>query len=320
MRHFFLLTVALTPLTLFVAPAFAQIDEERFDQLEREVLLLQRKQARSGGDVAAPREGGGGNIGVAQIDVRISAMEEELRALRGKLEEREFENQRLSEELEKFKRDTEFRFSEISPTSLPPGTAPGTLEHKTPHAENNSKKLDMSVKTVPTKPEAPVAAEAAPKPFTEPPAAPEPAAEQMLKPQTSEAKPGLFETPRDHYNYAFRLLNQNQYAEAAKSFAQFTQKYPEDPLVGNAYYWQGETSYIRKDFAGAADQFRQGFEVLPKGPKAADNLLKLGMSLAALKKNEEACIVLSQVSEKFKASAANVAAKAGSEIKRVGCE
>ena len=59
---------------------------------------------------------------------------------------------------------------------------------------------------------------------------------------------------------------------------------------------------------------------MPKGPKAADNLLKLGMSLGALKKNQEACIVLSQVMTKYKSAAANVAAKAESEHKKMGCE
>ena len=30
-----------------------------------------------------------------------------------------------------------------------------------------------------------------------------------------------------------------------------------------------------RDFVNAADNFRQGFEALPEGPKAADNLLKM---------------------------------------------
>ena len=79
-----------------------------------------------------------------------------------------------------------------------------------------------------------------------------------------------------------------------------SKKHPKDPLVGNAYYWQGETYYIRRDYVNAADSFRQGFEALPTGPKAPDNLLKLAMSLNALNRDKEACVVLGQVISKYK--------------------
>ncbi len=126
--------------------------------------------------------------------------------------------------------------------------------------------------------------------------------------------------PREHYNYAFRLLNQTQYEEAAAAFAAFTKKYPKDPLVGNAFYWSGETFYIRRDYVKAADNFRQGFEALPDGPKAADNLLKLSMSLDALNRDKEACVVLAQITTKFKKSSSSVTDKADQEQKRIGCQ
>ncbi len=300
--HFFLLAACL----LVSTPAVAQeTSDERVDQLEQDVLLLKRQLERarlsgSSSEAAAPSEGG--DITTARTNVRISTLEEEVRSLRGQIEQKDFETRRLTEDLEKFKRDAEFRFTELEKAAQAPAPAPAAAEPEKPakkDPQKPAKKPEVSVKGVP--------ADTAP-----------PAKEDTATTEAEAAAPTA-DTPRDNYNYAFRLLNQNQYEEAAKSFAQFTKKYPKDPLVGNAYYWQGETYYIRKDFTKAVDHFRQGFEAMPKGPKAADNLLKLGMSLAALKKKEEACVVLSQVMTKYKASSANVATKAHVEHQRIGC-
>jgi tol-pal system protein YbgF len=289
---------------VFAHPAFAQ-DADRFEQIEQDMMLLKKKLDRvsAAGGTSAPAPSAGGSVSTAQVDVRISALEEEIRTLRGRLEEKEFETRQLSEEFQKFKKDTEFRMGELETRPItPPAVAedeneePAAAEEKPVEKPKKfepapKKKAELSVKEVPTPAE-----------------------------EADTDAPGPGETPRDHYNYAFRLLNQNQYEQAAKSFAAFTKKYPKDPLVGNAYYWQGETHYIRKDYASAIEQFRLGYEAMPKGPKAPDNLLKLGMSLAAMKKKDEACIVLSQVMGKFKASAANTSAKAQAEFKRNNCE
>ena len=45
----------------------------------------------------------------------------------------------------------------------------------------------------------------------------------------------------------------------------------------------------RKDYGNAATAFAQGYEKYPKGAKAADDLLKLGMSLTALNQKADAC-------------------------------
>jgi tol-pal system protein YbgF len=140
-----------------------------------------------------------------------------------------------------------------------------------------------------------------------------------VDPAAVKASTENFASSRDHYNYAFRLMNQAKYAEAGASFAAFTKKYPHDPLVGNAFYWLGETYYVRRDYVQAADNFRQGYEAMPSGPKGADNLLKLAMSLEALKKDKEACVVLHQVATKYGNNSGSVKSRAEQEINRIGC-
>jgi len=288
---------------LISSTALAQTDTaamERVDRLERDIQLLQKQVAR-GETPAAPisDEAVAAAGGPAQLESRLSAIEEDMRSLRGKVEEVEFQNRKLTEDLAKFQKDTEFRFSEMHPG------APAASE--TPAEQPLAKKSERKI----------IAGNVDKQSDTLMPAETTAGDGTLRKPE--ETAPGQFNTPRDHYNYAFRLLNQTKYEEAAKSFSDFTKKYPKDPLIGNAYYWQGETFYIRRDYVTAADNFRQGFEALPNGPKAADNLLKLAMSLDALQRDKEACVVLGQVIGKFKKSSISIADKAESEQKRIGC-
>ncbi len=271
--------------------SFAQAEQERIDQLERDVLILQRQLSRR---AAEPREAVDDVTGIATTGSADSVgLEEEIRSLRGKIEEKDFETRRVSEQFELFKKDTEFRLQALEQTGTQPATsAPAMPNDEVKPLIAPKKNMEISVQDD---------AENAPK-------------------SNEAVAPAKFETARDHYNHAFRLLNQNQYDEASQSFNAFIKQYPKDPLVGNAYYWLGETHYIRSQFGKATDNFRQGFESMPKGPKAVDNLLKLGMSLARDSKKKEACIVLSQVMTRYKDVAAGSAAKASAEHKRIGCE
>lgn len=300
-----LLIISLISMISF-QPAYAQMDNEangaRMEKLERDLMLLQRQISRTSGSMAGS---GGPAPANADAEVRISAMEDQIRELSGKNEQNEFQLRKLAENLEKLQRDTDFRFGEIThnPSTAADSLTPPAPGPKKIPEENQKNELDKNGrslgKTVDT-------------------------ARQVPDTQDNDDSSGPLETnfasANDHYKYAFRLLNQTQYDKAAESFAGFIKKYPKDPLVGNAYYWQGETYYIRRDYVKAADSFRQGFEELPTGPKAPDNLLKLAMTLNALKRDKEACVVLTQVVAKFKTSSAAVAQKAEQEQKRIDCK
>ena len=239
-----------------------------------------------------------------QLEVRLSAIEDQLRELRGKIEETDNRTRKLSENLEKLQRDTDFRFNEMAgaQSAAKPLAAAATPTLGEASGSGNAKPL-LEEKTVP-QPAAPA------KTLTAP------AAEAK---DTVKSDIANFSTPRELYNYAFRLLNQTQYEDAAAAFDAFTKKYHKDPLVGNAFYWEGETYYIRRDYVNSADYFRQGFEAMPEGPKAADNLLKLAMSLNALNRDKEACLVLQQIVGKFKKTSSSTADKAEQESKRIAC-
>ncbi len=219
---------------------------------------------------------------IARLQVRITQLEEQIRKLQGMVEQASFENRQLKTQMDKANADIEYRLSALE---------------KKQTADN-----------------------------PQPPSSPAPAESGKLapvEPSGGKEEPSVnlpkFANSRDHYNYAFKLLNQAKYPEAGSAFSAFTKAYPRDPLIGNAWYWLGETYYVRRDYVKAADDFRQGYEAMPTGPKASDNLLKLAMSLNAMKKDKEACIVLKQVATKFGSSSKTMRQRAEQEMNTIGC-
>jgi tol-pal system protein YbgF len=87
----------------------------------------------------------------------------------------------------------------------------------------------------------------------------------------------------DLYNKAFAYLTATQYPLAEAWLLEFTRRYPTDKLADNAFYWLGETRLVQNNPAGAVQAFRDGLRTFPKGAKAPDHLLKLGLALKQLK-------------------------------------
>ncbi len=237
-----------------------------------------------------------GDSNTARLQVELTQLEEQIRKLQGRIEEVSFENKQLKAELDKSNGDMQFRLGvlEKKQATAVASAAPA------PNDSSQLKPVEPATQAQDSN-DIPTSADAT--------AAAAPAAAPLPK----------FANPREHYNYAFKLLNQAKYTEAGDAFAAFTQKYPKDALIGNAYYWLGETYYVRHDYVKSADDFRLGYESLPTGPKAADNLLKLAMSLDALNKDKESCIVLKQVVAKFGSVSSSAKSRAEQEMNRIGC-
>jgi len=126
-------------------------------------------------------------------------------------------------------------------------------------------------------------------------------------------------TPRQQYDYAFELLKTRDYDAAATALQTFLDRNPNDPLAGNALYWLGETRYVQKDYKEAARVFLDGYKRFPDGAKAPDNLLKLGMALAALNETESACKTYAKLLTSFPKAPSRVLRAAESEQKKLKC-
>ena len=112
---------------------------------------------------------------------------------------------------------------------------------------------------------------------------------------------------------AFNLLSSARYELEDKVLDEFIQVHGDHKLAENASYWRGETFYARKLFGDAARIYGTNLQQYPEGRKAPDNMVKFGMALANLKRNNEACQAFKELERKYPEMPLNVrqAAKIG---------
>ncbi|MCK1744557.1 tol-pal system protein YbgF [Bradyrhizobium sp. 139] len=126
-------------------------------------------------------------------------------------------------------------------------------------------------------------------------------------------------TPRDEFDLGIGYMQRKDYALAEQTMKNFAQKYPSDPLLGDAQYWLGESYFQRQQYRDSAEAFLAVTTKYDKSAKAPDALLRLGQSLAALKEKEAACAAFGEVSRKYSRASAGVKAAVEREQKRVKC-
>lgn len=126
------------------------------------------------------------------------------------------------------------------------------------------------------------------------------------------------ETAETLYEHANESLVRRQFGEAEQGFRSFLEKYPDHNLAGTAQYWLGETYFTQGDYRQAAQNYLAGYKTYPKSRRAADSLLKLGMSLNKLGQTEKACATLGAVGDQFP-NAVDAKKRAQVEYKRAGC-
>ena len=308
--------------------------QERLDRLERDLSMLQRQVYRSPGSAAPP-----GSAGPVDSELRMDRIETEMRELTGRLEDAVNGVEQLRRRLEQINSDIDVRFGQGQgpPTTPPPrsgggGAVPsasaGTLATRgalpgasaPPLAPNSPMPPGTSIAPPPYIPTG-VGTLTPPKgPFAPQQLAPDPASapagSSFRQPPAGVLPPG---SASDQYNYAFGLIKQADYPAAEEALKSFVQQHPNDALAGNAQYWLGETYFQRERFTEAASAFAEGYKRYPKGGKAADNLLKLGMSLARANQKQSACLAFAQLDHDFPNPGSTIKERAATEKKRLGC-
>ena len=289
------------------APAQDLTTAQRLDRLERDLSMLQRQVYSNSG--SAPELGDeSGNP--ADIEVRMERLEQQMRDLTGRFEEVTNQLDQLRQRVEQINSDIGVRLGQGAPAPLPAFPGP-----RMPR---------------------PVPATAGPVPGIVPPDVSAPPPENgtltppmALLPRTADiggaGKPnpptgGVLPSGSTsaQYNFAFGLLKEADYPAAEQALRAFVQQHPDSALAGNAQFWLGETYYARGQYRAAASAFAAGYQRYPKGPKAADGLLKLGMSLARADERHNACLAFAQLDHDFPHSSL-ARERASAEKKRLGC-
>ncbi len=304
---------------------------DRLERLEQELNVMQRQFYRGEGVPTQNTTSSSGSSGMntAQIEVRLSEMEEKMRSLVGSIEQNEFAIRKINERVDAASTDNDFRFKEIEKK----------LNIDTAHVAGSSDgtSTDSGSIRVPEKPKsvtrtADNIAGQEPKSLTlngqnadsgiaEPVDSLEEAIESEVKakakPSEPAKKPANKVTIKDQYAAAYQLYTQKKYAESASRLEQFITQNPKDPLSASAYYYLGESYSKLQQHPKAVEQYLKGYKAFPQGAKAADSLYKSAISLFNLKKNKQACVMLNNTKTAFPES--DAAKKADIAAKKMKC-
>ena len=240
----------------------------------------------------------------ATLEARLSDMEKQIRDLTGKLEELSFENTTLKNKLEKSQSDFELRLNELQNNR----TAPTPLASPAAASETQASTLS-SEDTKDIKTEEPVAT-----------ADPNQKLGTLTKaPNGAAIAPDKKADAAAQYEAAYAALKAGNAADAQTKFNSFMKDFPNHPLRSNAIYWLGETYYAQSNYAQSTRIFAESYKKFPKGPKAADSLLKMGMSLAQNNKTKEACVTFKQLKKEFNVGQTALLRRADAEMAKLSC-
>ena len=130
----------------------------------------------------------------------------------------------------------------------------------------------------------------------------------------------ISKNPEEIYQRAYNILSKGNYEAAEAAFNAFIKDYPDHDLTSNAYYWLGQTFFVRKNHQKAATTFAAGYIKFPKGSKAADQLFKLGMSLNSLNKNTDACATFKKLDKEFPNAPSRISNRAKTFKEKLDCK
>ena len=90
------------------------------------------------------------------------------------------------------------------------------------------------------------------------------------------------------YLKAFDALKAGKYDSAISGFRGMLEKWPQGNFSDNAWYWMGESHYVKQQYRPSLDAFNALVERFPASPKVPDALFKAGLSQWSLKDTEGA--------------------------------
>lgn len=286
----------------------------------------------------------------ADAIVRLNRLENQMRQMSGQLEQLQYENRQLKDQLRKFQEDVEFRFQDMGGrggSKASPSTAPAPRPVQPQAAPQRRSDVfdpsqDPSAPGAPrplgtTHPSAPLAGDGIGQPGEqfagigelieeEDQAGPNAPGSGMPLPQGAlpgRPGPSVAATgtgdPRTDFEAAYASFAQKDYDQAEMGFRRFLQSNPRDGLVPEATFWLGETYLQRGRFREAAEQFLSVSADFPSAAKAPDSMLRLGMALNGLGARDRACAVFAELDRKYPQASANVRQGSEREQKRNKC-
>jgi tol-pal system protein YbgF len=286
-------------------------------------------------------------------DPRVSQLEQQVRDLTGKIEELNFQILQMQEQMRKVQEDNEFRFQELEKSKR--SDAGGRQDRAVASSSREMKKSEASgdassVGSV--SPSSDAASAGADSTAIGSQGAPE---QRGVAPRTlgtirfdangnvigetmdeaatvgSGPAPSVpaggnmiaslpdTDNPNELYKFAYQNILSGDYRAAETAFREHIKRYPADPMTADARFWLGESLYGQERFPEAATVFIDTQRDYPQSKRGAENLLKLGMTLAKMKDHEVACATFAEVPVRYPGASPAVLNRVTEERAKNGC-
>jgi len=98
--------------------------------------------------------------------------------------------------------------------------------------------------------------------------------------------------------------------QAVLDFEEFAEKHPAHPLAASAHFWIGEAYFRSRDFEHAATEYQKVIDLAATGERTPDALLRLGLALRSLRREDRAREVWARLVRDFPDSEAALRAHA----------
>ncbi len=294
----------------------------RLEKIERDLIDVQRQTYQAAGQ--AGQLSGASGFGpdpqsAADLSLRLQSVETALRDITGRIEKLTYDLTQTQSQFRQFAEDVEFRFQELGASGGASNALAGSSGAPVLTPPSGSGISDAAASTVGTLGQVPLSALPPSSTDNNSRVAANDASRLPTESYSSSSAAPVASAPEDAYEAAINQLKRGQFDVAEAEFANFLQRYPTHNLAGNAQYWLGETFYVRGAYRQAAEAFLTGYSTYSGSTKAPDSLLKLGMTLAALGQQDQACATLGELNRRFPSATQAVKQRAQLERTRAGC-
>ena len=216
----------------------------------------------------------------ADLVVQMQQMQEELRQLRGLVDQQGFELENIKRRQRDQYLDLDQRLEVLtSPASIPaPALVPDASSAGTGAAADGDSQIPAVTADLDTG-----AVADTPAAITVP-----------VVPVGSNP-----EHEKASYDIAFDKLKGFEYADAAEGFEAFLTAYPDSDFADNAQYWLGESYYATRNYEFAMDAFQHLLQRYSDSPKVPDAWLKIGYTHYELQQWDQARTSLMHVKKQY---------------------
>ena len=232
------------------------------------------------------------NFEMIRAFYELTALKEELKVLRNRVEEMHFKQEIASRRQQDLILDMDRRLTDLEQNqqeflarlealeSAPPPLPGGALAGGGPVEDDST--------DVPTGTGETVAGQSPPDEAPEGDDGQAGSAEPVTTVTVSSARPGPDATPvgsgtgsvslneQDAYDTAFDALKQSRYQDAIEQFQALVNTWPESQLADDSLYWMSEAYYVTREFEAALNGFRSLVQRYPGSSRVPEAMLKVG--------------------------------------------